>query len=232
MRLDQSAPARQITSFAENTITHAALSPDAHHIAYTSFQTGNAEIWTMNVDGSNAAQLTNTASSEYWPAWTHDGQWITYCSEGERGYPQIWSIPSAGGERVQLTKNGGVRGDWSPVGNRFVYSEARNPNGKRNLEIVDFDGNLLLSVEWPDANRTLPVWSPDGRRFTAIRADSSDNDSVWVFDAATGEGKPAVKFPGRFHLIFRVLWTPDGNSVVADRLERDSNVVLLEDFWP
>jgi hypothetical protein len=41
-----------------------------------------------------------------------------------------------------------------------------------------------------------------------------------------------VKFPGRFHLIFRVLRTPDGNSVVVHRLERDSNVVLLEDFWP
>jgi dipeptidyl aminopeptidase/acylaminoacyl peptidase len=97
---------------------------------------------------------------------------------------------------------------------------------------VDFDGNVLLSVGWPDVGKTLPVWSPDGQRFTAVRTESPDNDSVWIFDATTGDGKPAVKFPGRFQLIFRALWAPDGKSVIVNRRERTSHVVLLEDFWP
>jgi TolB protein len=233
MLLDRSISPRQIT-FAENTVTHTALSLDARQVAYTSLQTGNAEIFTMNVDGSNAVQLTRTASSEYWPAWTRDGKWVSFTSEGE-GYPQIWKMPAGGGQPVQLTKNGGVRGDWSPVDNRLVHSVQMYPGGpprKPSLEVVDFDGNVLLSVEWPDAGKTLPVWSPGGQRFTAIKTESPDNDSVWIIDAATGDAKPAVKFPGRFQLTMRVLWAPDGKSVIVDRLERTSHVVLLEDFWP
>jgi Tol biopolymer transport system component len=87
-------------------------------------------------------------------------------------------------------------------------------------------------MEWSDVARTLPVWSPDGRRFTAIKTENTDNDSVWIFDSATGQGKPAVTFPGRFHLIFRVLWTPDGKSVIVNRYESNSHVILLENFWP
>jgi Tol biopolymer transport system component len=229
MPLDGSGAPRQMTSFAENSVTHAALSPDGRQVAYTSLQTGNAEIFTMNVDGSSTTQLTRTVSSEFWPAWTHDGQWISFASEGQ-GRPQIWRMPASGGEPVQLTKNGGIRGDWSPVDNRFVHVVG-GPARKPSLEVVDFDGDVLLSVEWPDALRTLPVWSPDGRRFSATKAESPDNDSVWVFDATTGEGTPAVRFPGRFRLSFRVLWTPDGRSVVVNPLEQISHVVLLENFW-
>ena len=55
--------------------------------------------------------------------------------------------------------------------------------------------------------------------------------SVWVFDAQTGKGYNAVQFPGKFNLRFRACGTPDGKSVVVNRQELVSNVVLLENFW-
>ena len=130
---------------------------------------------------------------------------------------------------MQLTKNGGIRGDWSPVENQIVYAVERP--GKPRLEVSDFDGKVLLSVDWSNAGNTLPVWSPDGRRFTAIRHEGPVNDSVWIFDAASGDGRAAVKFPGRFHMIFRACWTPDGRSIIVNRVEAVSHIVMLEDFW-
>ena len=227
--LDGSSPARQVTTLeGNNSVTHAALSPDGSRLAFTSLQTANAEIWTMNTDGSNPVQLTHRPTPDYWPAWTKDGKWIAFGSEGP-GPPQIWKMPSNGGEAMQLTKNGGIRGDWSPVENQIVYAVERP--GKPRLEVSDFDGKVLLSVDWSNAGNTLPVWSPDGRRFTAIRHEGPVNDSVWIFDAASGDGRAAVKFPGRFHMIFRACWTPDGRSIIVNRVEAVSHIVMLEDFW-
>jgi len=235
MPLERTHPAQQLTSLEGNSVTHASLSPEGSRVAYTSMQTGNAEIWTMNTDGSNPVQLTRRSSSDYWPVWTSDGKWISFGSEGPDD-PSLWKIPSGGGEPVRLTKNGGVRGDWSPVENKIVYSAGAHVSGGQfalgpRIEVADSDGNVLRTIPWSSAGATLPVWSPDGRRFTAIRNENPDNSSVWVFDAASGAGKLAVKFPGLFRLIFRACWTPDGQGVIVNRQQEVSHIVMIESFW-
>lgn len=88
----------------------------------------------------------------------------------------------------------------------------------------------LLHYHLENQLGALPVWSPDGRSFSAIRADSYLSHSIWIFDAATGQGRLAVQFPGRFHLSFRAAWTKDGNHLVVNRVENASHIVLLENF--
>jgi hypothetical protein len=54
---------------------------------------------------------------------------------------------------------------------------------------------------------------------------------VWIFDAHTREGRLAVKFPPPFHMIFRVAWTPDGKSLIVNRSETVSHIMMLENFY-
>ena len=91
-------------------------------------------------------------------------------------------------------------------------------------------GKLLRRIPAPGWTWSLPVWSPEGKRFTAIQHDNPRADSLWIFDAETGEKHLAAKFSGRFHGIFRVGWGPGGKFLVVNRQEADSHIVLLENF--
>jgi Tol biopolymer transport system component len=221
---DGSAPSRQITAFPGDVVTQAALSPDLTRVSYASRQTGNSEIWVANIDGSNPQRLTDAPSEDFFPTWSPDSKWIAFGSL-RTGRPELWRVPSSGGEALQITQNGGTRGDWSPVDSRIVYLA---PTG---LEVADVNsGSVQLSVQIQGLTWSLPAWSPDGRQFSAIRTGSAISDSIWIFDAQTGQAREAAKFPGRFHMIFRAGWTDDGRSLIVNRNEIVSHIVLLENF--
>ena len=71
-----------------------------------------------------------------------------------------------------------------------------------------------------------PVWSPDGKRLSATAANS-----VWMIDPETAEARLAIQFPPGFVPLFRAAWTQDGKSVIVNRQERASRLVMLENFW-
>jgi Tol biopolymer transport system component len=74
------------------------------------------------------------------------------------------------------------------------------------------------------------VWSPDGRHVSYGRSGNSDQSSIWVADAETGESRLAAQFPRRFHIIFRAGWSRDGKSLIVNRNQPVSSIVLLENF--
>ncbi len=216
--------ARQITFLAANAPTHSALSPDGSRVAYASHQTGVSKIWVANIDGSGAVQLTDGAAPDFWPTWSPDARWIAFGSL-RSGAPQLWKAPSTGGKAEMITHEGGFRGDWSPVDNRIVHWQAGQ------LQVVDADsGAVLLRVPAGDLTWTLPVWSPDGRAFSAMREEGFGASSLWIFDARTGERRLAAVLPAGFHTQFRASWDRGGQSLIVNRNKTVSHIVLLENF--
>jgi len=224
MPLDGRASSRQITFMSRDELTHSALSPDGSRVSYASHQTGVSKIWVASVDGSNAVQLTDGPAQDFWPTWSADSRWIAFGSL-RSGDPQLWKVPSAGGDAAPITREGGFRGDWSPVDNRIVYWKAGQ------LQVSDADsGKILLTVPAGDLTWTLPAWSPDGRFFSAMREEAHGNSSLWIFDARTGERRLAALLPVGFHTVFRASWGPGGQSLIVNRGKTASHVVLLENF--
>lgn len=216
--------ARQITFLAGNAPTHSALSPDGSRVAYASHQSGVSKIWVANIDGSGAVQLTDGAAPDFWPTWSPDARWIAFGSL-RGGAPQLWKVPSTGGKAEAITREGGFRGDWSPVDNRIVHWQAGQ------LQVVNADsGAVLLRVPARDLAWTLPVWSPDGRTFSAMREEGSGTTSLWTFDARTGERRLAAVLPAKFHALFRASWDRSGQSLIVNRDKTVSHIVLLENF--
>ncbi len=82
--------------------TKPKWSPDKGRIAVSQL----GDILTMNPDGSNIVNLTNSPDfTETEPAWSHDGQFIAYTSNQEGGW-QIYTIPAGGGDPTKLTDTG------------------------------------------------------------------------------------------------------------------------------
>lgn len=97
------------------------LSPDATKIAFVSDRdaatdnSGNIEIYVIDVDGGNLSRITNDDAADTTPTWSPDGQWIAFASDRDGDF-EIYIVQSDGTGLRQLTDNTASDSDpaWSP----------------------------------------------------------------------------------------------------------------------
>ena len=226
MPLDARALPRQVTTIAGTGIQHPAISPDGESLAFAARINGTSDIWLQQMDGGNLAQLTSDGADS-WPAWSPDGQTIVF-SRLRDGRAETWQVAAAGGAPEKLWE-GLFRGDW-----------IRRPDGAGTWLVTSFPSGIRLydyerrSVVWEKPIRhplAMPVFSPDGRSISVSARDQDARETIWILDAATGEGKPAVRLPEHFRVEFRASWVDGGKSLIVNRIDETSHVVLFDRFW-
>ncbi len=96
----------------------AAWSPVDNRIAYVSEETGNGDIYMLNLDGSAVVRLTdNVENFDKHPTWSPDGARIAFWSDmGFNKTRQIWVVDLAAKTLTSLSDN--PFNDWDPV---WVY---------------------------------------------------------------------------------------------------------------
>src|SRR5260370_2395392 len=62
-----------------------------------------AEIYVMNVDGSNLRRLTTSSAMSGSPAWSRDGRTLFFYSDREGGSFRIWAMDADGAHQRPLT---------------------------------------------------------------------------------------------------------------------------------
>lgn len=73
------------------------ISPDGKSIACAYFLSGKADIYKMDIDGSNVQQLTKDTLDNRWPRWTPDGKFIGYTRVAENS--DIWIMDKNGNHK-------------------------------------------------------------------------------------------------------------------------------------
>lgn len=109
-------------------VSDVQVSPDKSKILYGVTYVGieqnktNRELFTMNVDGSDKKQITETAFSENNAVWIKGGSKIAFLSS-ESGASQIWEMSPNGTDRVQISDiEGGINGfAYSPDETKIMY---------------------------------------------------------------------------------------------------------------
>lgn len=117
-------------------------SPTADRVVYASAVSGNWEIYSVNIDGSEVRQLTNHPGLDGLPAWSPDGAWIVFQSDrpGFAAGASVEAGPTQGGQSTEA-----AWGLW-----------IMRPDGSDLRQIFAFDGGLMK------ANRLdLPYGSRD-----------------------------------------------------------------------
>ena len=169
-------------------------SPDGKKLAFSAM----THLFTIELPNGKPMQMTTGNAHAYQPAWSPDGQWITYVSWTSDG-GQLWKIPAAGGTPQQLSKSLGVYSNpaWSQDGSRIVLLRG-NAYDRDNST---FDGGqtgnadlIWIPSNGGDANLILPARGAGGPHFT------HEKDRIYLYTPA---GLVSLRYDGtdrRTHL--------------------------------
>ncbi|MEQ9401978.1 MAG: hypothetical protein RIM99_00215 [Cyclobacteriaceae bacterium] len=93
----------QITELVKSTsrIFFADASPSGDDLVICSGESGNLDLWIINVETGNRKQLTKTPNDEYAPRWSPSGKQILYFANINDAY-QVWVIDRDGSNVTNL----------------------------------------------------------------------------------------------------------------------------------
>jgi Tol biopolymer transport system component/DNA-binding winged helix-turn-helix (wHTH) protein len=117
-----------------------SISPTANLLAFQSWRSGNQEIWTSAIDGTNPTQLTSQGVSAGSPTWSRDGRLIAFDAR-PGGFAHIYITDSGGASPRALTSgnfNDVVPG-WSADGQTIYFGS--NRSGTWQIWRVAADGH-------------------------------------------------------------------------------------------
>nr|WP_319509996.1 hypothetical protein [uncultured Draconibacterium sp.] len=155
-------------------------SPDGKTLAYTGLMDGDFDIYTIDINGGPATQLTNTKGLDDGPDYSYDGKYI-YFNSYRTGHMQIWRMLADGSNPEQLTFD--EHSNWfahpSPDNKWIVYiayihdQEQNHLFGKEvklrlmNLETKEIT-DLTPVFYGGQGTINVPSWSPDSKKIAFV----------------------------------------------------------------
>ncbi|UZR99403.1 amidohydrolase family protein [Chondrinema litorale] len=186
------------------------FSPDGSKISFTSDAGGGDNIWVMNIDGSEAHQVTKEDFRLLNNAvWTPDGNYLIarkhFTSGRSLGAGEMWMYHITGGSGMQLTKRRNDQQDVnepyvSPDGKYLYYCEDVYPGGyfqynkDPNSQIYQVkrygmeDGETLTITGGP-GGACRPTISNNGKYLAFVKRVRTKT-VLYLHDLSTGEEWP------------------------------------------
>ena len=162
-----------------------AWTPDGR-LAYAEGAGGTTRILT-----EGGAPLTEGRGQSLNPSFSPDGGWFAYEAD-LTGETQIYVRRVEGGPARRISifhpreRTNAAGADWSPNGDRIVYSALSNRRWQVFTVNPDGTDRRMLTRRGESED---PSWAPDGRHLVFSSIDSQGS-TVWILDVFTGRARP------------------------------------------
>ena len=203
-----------------------------------STRSGDGEIYLINPNGKRVRRLTRHFEYDAAPAWSPDGQKITFASFRDkhqfRGggpiFAEIYVMNPDGTNLINLTQSperADMSSSWSPDGKQIVFGSIDLPFNQ-DIWVMDADGGNPRNLTNHPAIDRSPDWSPAGQQI----AFESDRNRDWEFEHAVWgnweiyvmntDGANPINLTNHLSVDREPDWSPDGNQIVFTS-DRDGN---------
>ena len=181
-------------------------------------------LYVMNDDGTQLRALTGPLELRGAPAWAPTGKTIVVAAY-DNGTPRLFSVSVDGGPLVPLVSDYALDPIWSPDGRELLYS---GPDIGTTFSItgVTSDGtpSSIPKLTLTRGERRL-VFVRGGHALIVLRGEIEHKD-FWFVDLETGKERRLTSF-GRRVIVRDFDVSPDDREIVFDRLQENSDVVLI-----
>ena len=200
-------------------------------IVFTNNRSGNADIYVMDADGTNARFLAGSPYDDFDPAWSPDRSKIAFVSN-RSGNNDLWLMNSDGSGIQQLTKNpwSDLQPTWSPDSRFIAFTSTRHGHSDIAEDIYALElgdtGPPKRLTDSPGSDRD-PAWSPNGATivFATDRDKGYEDYSIYAMDANGANEREIEESHGSDRL---PSWSGDGERIAfvstrdADRDRRNA----------
>jgi hypothetical protein len=145
------------------------------------------------------------------------------------GSHQIWRMPAAGGEAIQVTSQGGVESMESPDGQFLYYVKTRNAPGIWRRPVAGGEERFVLDHHGAGFWR---YWAVVEQGIYFATAERPEQPLIEFYSFATGKvTMVAVLEKGLDQGMSGLAVSADGRRLIWSQVDHDSSdIMLLENF--
>jgi Tol biopolymer transport system component len=190
----------------------AAFPGSNGRIVFSSNRTGDAEIYSMNPDGSDVQNLTNSPGGDASPRVSADGGHIVFSSTRDDASGEIYVMDADGDHQTRLTNAAGADTlpAWSPDGTKIVWTSDRAVDNE--IWVMNANGSSPTRLTTHVGEDSAPAFSPDGTKiaYNSERGGQSQWD-IAVMNANGTNDVDLTNSPADTDT--QPAWSPDGTKI-------------------
>ncbi len=151
-----------------------------------------ADVWIMNIDGSDQKALTAQKESNGHPSLSPEGDRLLFKIKISEQVQQIFELHLATGTIEQITHTPVVsyHPSYSPDGKNIVF--ASNEDGDFEIYTFNRATSKLEKQTDNDQNEPRPTFSPD-RQAILYGSRAGGTWEIWIKDLRTGESRQLTR---------------------------------------
>jgi YD repeat-containing protein len=194
-------------------------------IVFTSNREGNAQIYSMNIDGSALIRLTNNSYNDDHPRWSPNGTKILFQSDRDSTAPDpenpgptkqdiyVMNVDGSGQTRLTTDAADDCNAEWSPDGSKILFQSLRN-GSYYQVYTMNPDSSGQTNLSNGSAADIQPSWSPNGSKIAfASERDHAGIPAIYVMNS-NGSNQTRLTFTGEPFKDEQPIWSRDALKIV------------------